>query len=218
MTQSILYSFRRCPYAMRARMALIYAGVEIELREILLKSKPEAMCLASPKATVPVLITDSGAVIDESRDVMLWALGKNDPQSWLHRLSNREQQVIVELIDHNDLIFKPWLDKYKYSVGYPERSEGDYRAQAEHTLQKYEQHLEGRKYFLGNRLSMADIAIFPFVRQFVFVDKAWFDNSQYQRTKMWLTDLLASKLFGLAMEKHAPWQSGDSPIVLPNLK
>lgn len=210
----ILYTFRRCPYAMRARMAIQYSGIEVELREILLKDKPEAMLQVSPKGTVPVLVS-ANEIIDESQDVLLWALNQNDPGNWFEGLTSEQQGEIKFLINRNDMDFKPWLDKYKYSVGYPEHSQDYYRKNAEVYLADLDARLAASKYLMGDKLTAADIAIFPFVRQFAFVDKAWFDQSAYANVRLWLETLLASDLFSAVMHKYQPWREGDTEIIFP---
>ncbi|MGH1373404.1 MAG: glutathione S-transferase [Cellvibrionaceae bacterium] len=204
--ETVLYSFRRCPYAMRARMALDYSAITLEHREILLKNKPAAMLAASPKGTVPVLILDSGEVIDESRDVMMWALNQSDPQRWYQHRSSDDQRQIELWINRNDDDFKPWLDKYKYSVGYPEHSETYYRQQAEEFIADLERTLSGQRYLLGEEPTLADNAVFPFVRQFAHVDKAWFDASAYTAVQAWLDLFLNSERFSRIMKKHPLWQ------------
>ena len=126
-----LYSFRRCPYAMRARLALAASGIKTELREVVLKDKPEALIAISPKATVPVLQTETGRVIDESIDIVRWALDKRDPLNWYESLTARQQQETDALINENDGAFKASLDRYKYADRYPEHSEQFYREQGE---------------------------------------------------------------------------------------
>jgi len=204
--QPILYSFRRCPYAMRARMAIDYSDVEYQHREILLKNKPAAMLEASAKGTVPVVVLASGEVIDESRDVMMWALQQRDQQQWYFGLSSEQQSDIEQWIDRNDDHFKPWLDKYKYSVGYPEHPVEYYRQQAENFLAQLDQALDSQAFILGDRETLADNALFPFVRQFAYVDKAWFDNSQYTNLQRWLEYFLSSDRFVRIMGKYSLWQ------------
>jgi glutathione S-transferase len=205
----ILYSFRRCPYAMRARMALDYSEIQYQHREILLKDKPAAMLEASAKGTVPVVVLASGEVLDESRDVMMWALRQCDRQQWYVALSTEQQHEIDRWIDRNDNHFKPWLDKYKYSVGYPEHPAEYYRQQAEGFLAELNQTLESQPFLLGERESLADNALFPFVRQFAYVDKVWFDASQYTNLQQWLEGFLGGERFARVMEKHVLWRSGE---------
>ena len=205
MTLPILYSFRRCPYAMRARLALLYGQVDVEHREILLKNKPPQMLEASPKGTVPVLILGNGDIIDESLDVALWALNQSDSQGLL--CYDREAQL--ELIYRNDEEFKYWLDRYKYFVGYPEQSQEHYRREAEKFLVDLEQRLDDQPFLFGDSVSMADIAIFPFVRQFAFVDKNWFDQTDYSGLHRWFAYWIDSDEFAAIMVKHPEWLSNQ---------
>ena len=199
----ILYSFRRCPYAIRARMAIAYASINPEIREVSLANKPSEMLSLSPKGTVPVLQLGE-LVIDESIEVMAWALEKSDPDNWLALDLQSQQQ---RLIEENDNQFKAWLDKYKYWDRFPEQSQQDYRSQAEKFISKLEKNLTKNSYLLGNQICMADIAIFPFIRQFAFVDKDWFDQANYPHLQRWLNEFLVSDLFVQVMEKQSVWQS-----------
>ena len=201
----ILYSFRRCPYAIRARMAIAYASITLEMREVALANKPAAMLAISPKGTVPVLQL-SDRVIDESVEVMRWALSQSDPENWLALDSHQEQSTLIE---ENDNEFKGWLDKYKYWDRYPEQSQQDYRMKAENFLSTLELRLQQNSYLLGDNMCMADIAIFPFIRQFAFVDKPWFDDADYPSVQRWLNQFLQSKLFEQVMVKQALWQQPD---------
>ncbi len=194
----ILYSYRRCPYAMRARMALKYASIEVEIREISLKEKPKSMLKVSPKATVPVLILQDGTVLEESLDIMGWALHQSDDTGWINVDNERLQALITE----NDGGFKQALDKYKYAILFPEQPMETYRQQGEVFLQKLEALLGQTKYLLADYVSMADIAIFPFVRQFSGVDTAWFEAASYPKLKAWLKGLMQSELFLSIMEKQ----------------
>ena len=191
-----LYSFRRCPYAMRARMALRYCGVPVEIIEVSLKAKPAEMLAISPKGTVPVLDAD-GQVIDESLEIMRWALAKNDPQDWL--LSGDAR--VAELIEANDQVFKVHLNRYKYAERYPEQPMEVYRAEGEMFLRRLEELLEGRDYLLTDHPSLADIALLPFVRQFAHVDREWFAQTPYVRLQAWLQRFLESELFTSIMKK-----------------
>lgn len=201
MHKPILYTFRRCPYAMRARLALAYANIALEYREIELKNKPQAMLDVSPKGTVPVLLFEDGETIDESLDIMLWALGKHDPQGWL-----KHQASALTLIQENDSAFKLWLDKYKYADRHPEYSQSYYRKQGEAFLHKLETLLQQQNYLHANHPTLADYAIFPFIRQFVFVDKAWFNTSPYPKLQAWLNNRLESPLFEEVMLKRPLWK------------
>ena len=191
-----LYSFRRCPYAMRARMALRYSGVAVEIVEVSLKAKPAAMLAISPKGTVPVLDAD-GQVIDESLEIMRWALAQHDPDDWLLGGDSR----IAELIEANDQVFKVHLNRYKYAERYPEQPMEVYRAEGAVFLQRLDGLLEGRDYLLSNHLSLADVALLPFVRQFAHVDREWFAQTPYVRLQAWLQRFLESNLFTSIMKK-----------------
>ena len=192
----ILYSFRRCPYAMRARLALRYAGVAVHIEEVSLKAKPAQMLALSPKGTVPVL--DLGdRVLDESLEIMRWALAQNDPQDW--RLQGDER--IDALIARNDSEFKVYLNHYKYAERYPEHSREHYRREAEVILADLEQRLDGRAYLLADHPSLADAALLPFIRQFAGVEPQWFAEAPYPRLRAWLQGWLESELFKAIMAR-----------------
>jgi len=207
---AILYSFRRCPYAMRARMALANSGLIVELREILLRNKPQQLLDISAKGTVPVLLLGNGSVIDESLDIMLWALSKNDPSHWFN---NDLIKDINQLIQENDGEFKYYLDRYKYADRYPDHEPLYYRQQAEKFLIDLEQRLSQHKFLCSNNCSLADIAIFPFIRQFANVDFAWFQSSNYCNLNQWLNNHIESKLFQSIMDKYPAWKTGDDPVL-----
>lgn len=195
-----LYSFRRCPYAMRARMALHYSGVAADIVEVRLKAKPAEMLALSGKGTVPVLNAD-GRVIDESLDIMRWALAQNDPQDWLLKNDPDAAAHIAPLIEQNDQVFKVHLNRYKYAERYPEQPMEVYRSEGEVFLRRLDQLLEGRDYLLADHPSLADVALMPFVRQFAHVDREWFGQTPYLRLQAWLQRLLASDLFTSIMKK-----------------
>ena len=194
MTGHVLYSFRRCPYAMRARMALRYSGVPLSIVEVSLKAKPAEMLAASPKATVPVLVCADGSVIEQSLDIMHWALARHDPDNWL-------QPGCAALIEENDTRFKVLLDRYKYAIRYPEHPMEYYRAQGAEFLQRLEDVLARSAYLAGPALSLADVALAPFVRQIAHVDRDWFEQAPYPRLNAWLERFLASELFSSVMKK-----------------
>lgn len=201
MNSIILYSFRRCPYAIRARMALYYAGIPVEIREVDLKNKPTHMLEMSPKGTVPVMILTDGTIIEESLDIMYWALTDNDPDHWLP--TDKDELLKTQrLILKNDTEFKMWLDKYKYADRHPEQTEQYYREQAEQFLQQLDALLNQHKFLICDQLSLTDVALFPFVRQFAFVNRTWFDQSRYQKLRSWLDGLLSSELFLEVMRKN----------------
>ncbi|SDU28853.1 MULTISPECIES: glutathione S-transferase [Pseudomonas fluorescens group] len=197
-----LYSFRRCPYAMRARMALRYADVQVEIVEVSLKDKPAQMLALSPKGTVPVLNAD-GVVIDESLQIMRWALAQNDPDDWLLAGDSFAALWMEKLIEGNDQIFKTALNRYKYAERYPEQPMEAYRAEGGLFLQKLDELLEGREYLLADHQSLADIALLPFVRQFAHVDREWFAQTPYVRLQAWLQRFLESELFTSIMKKSS---------------
>ncbi|MBX2847993.1 MAG: glutathione S-transferase [Acidiferrobacterales bacterium] len=206
----VLYSFRRCPYAIRARLALWYAGVDFELREVVLKDKPAELFEVSPKGTVPVLLVD-GLVIEESLDIMHWALTQNDPDDWsVATLSHA-------LIERNDDYFKHYLDRYKYFDRYPEKPQTYYLQQTCHFLEELERSLT-LNWLASKTLSALDIAVFPFVRQFAFVNKAQFDKLPYPNVQKWLTKLLGSDLFQSVMLKYPAWQPDQEPLMIRHQK
>ena len=193
----ILYSYRRCPYAMRARMALKYAGIEFEIREISLREKPQSMLKVSPKGTVPVLILTDGTVLEQSLDIMDWALQQQDVAGWLS-----DAAAAAALIDENDGSFKLALDQYKYAVRFPEQPAEVYRMQGEIFLRKLELMLVETRFLSGDQVTLADIAIFPFIRQFASVDAAWFETAPYPKLRAWLQGLTSAELFQSIMEKQ----------------
>ncbi len=205
----VLYTFRRCPYAMRARLALAVSGVDCELREVSLKSKPPEMLALSPKGTVPVLVLPSGQVIDESLDIMQWALVQNDPEGWL---TVGPLGDMLALIAGNDGQFKHALDRYKYPNRYPLESGGDSRAfamaqrfGAGSWLQTLEPRLS-QGWLVGYKASITDMATLPFVRQFAHTDAAWFAAQPWPQLQAWLARFEASGLFESVMAKYLPWQ------------
>jgi len=186
---------------MRARLAIAYSQQQVQLREIILKEKPPEMLALSEKATVPVLQLSSGEVLDESLDIMAWALSHNDPNNWLAGNLNQ----MLSLIDENDFEFKEWLDRYKYADRFPEFTESYYRDQCEDFLVKLELRLTVTQYLFANKLTLADIAIFPFIRQFASVDKQWFQQTPYHNLKIWLDGLINSPFFHSVMHKYPTW-------------
>lgn len=203
----ILYSFRRCPYAMRARLALLVSGTVCEIREVKLSAKPAELLAASPKATVPVLALPGGRVIDESLDIMRWALANHDPRGWLGRFDEA-------LIAVNDGPFKAHLDRYKY----PDRYGTDpveHRAAGADILCRLEAGLGAQANLGGADMGLTDAAILPFVRQFAEADRPWFDDQPLPRVRAWLARFLASSLFADVMRRLPPWQPGDKPTLFP---
>ena len=200
----VLYSFRRCPYAMRARLALRVAGQAVEHREIELKTKPAAMLQASPKGTVPVLVLSDGAVLEQSLDIMRWALDRRDPEAWLPT-DEASRQDAWALIAQNDGDFKFHLDRYKYPHRYELADGFEHRAQAAEFLEALALRLMANAYLSGPRFGIADAAILPFVRQFAHTDKAWFAQQNWPALAQWLAAFEASAAFAQVMEKHPVW-------------
>jgi len=215
MTSSLhrLYSFRRCPYAVRARLGLLFAGLQVELREIILKNKPDQMLAISPKGTVPVLQLFDGTVVEESREIMVWALRQHDPQGLLDATVLHQANALIE---QNDNEFKYWLDRYKYADRYLEMTQSEYRQRGEAFLQVLEELLTKNPYLLGDSATIADIGIVPFVRQFAHVDRDVFDSLPYQNLHLWLQHWLEHSFFLQAMTKFRPWQEGDDVVVFPS--
>ncbi len=213
MDTPVLYSFRRCPYCMRAHMALKKTGIKIELREVKLSAMPEEALAISPQETVPVLALTDGTVIDESWDIVKWALMQNDVDNWLGK--NNEFLLDAEiLIETNDYSFKTDLDHYKYADRYPEHSEDHYRQKCEEFIAELEDMLTEHHYLLSDQLSLADIGVFPFIRQFSLVDKQWFDQAPYPRVQQWLNKMIISDLFQSIFQKHKLWKAGDTAIYI----
>ncbi len=209
----ILYSFRRCPYAMRARLAIANAVLSIELREVVLRNKPQQLLDVSPKGTVPVLLLPDSEIIEESLDIMYWALSQNDGNSWL---KNGSTEDIQQLIHWNDTEFKYYLDRYKYADRYPENAEQFYREKAEVFIAELENRLSQHSFLCNENCSLADIAIFPFIRQFSNVNHAWFLTSKYQKLNQWLVRHLESDLFSSIMVKYPAWQANDNNAAVTN--
>ena len=209
----ILYSFRRCPYCMRAHMALKQSGIKVELREVKLSDIPAEALALSPEATVPILALPDGSVFTESWDIVKWSLTQNDPNKWLG--NNNEYSLDAEiLIETNDFSFKEDLDRYKYADRFPEHSEEHYRTACEEFIEELEEMLSENHYLLADQMSLADIGVFPFVRQFSMVNKEWFDNTPYPKVQNWLQHLIDSELFQVIFHKHQTWNSDATAIYL----
>lgn len=200
----ILYSFRRCPYAMRARLAIASAGIEVELREVVLRDKPQEMLAASPKGTVPVLITETG-VIEESREIMDWALAKNDPEGLLEMPPEGEDWIAAI-----EGPFKTALDRYKYDTRFPEADASEERAKAAAILMTVDAQLRKTPWLYGDRPSLADLATITFVRQFAMVDRAWFEAEDWPGVTQWLTRFLDSERFQSIMQKYPKWEPPEN--------
>ncbi len=199
----ILYSFRRCPYAMRARLALKLGGKVVELREVELKNRPDALRAISPKATVPVLQLTDGTVLEQSLDLMKWALGCDSDDVHVCGVRTGEMDALVERCDTE---FKHHLDRYKYSTRYDDVDPSIHQAAASEFLNDLELRLKMGSYLFGDQQSFADLAIAPFVRQFANADRNWFDAQPWPRLIDWLNTFTSSELFLSIMDKHQPWQ------------
>lgn len=194
---------------MRARLAIAAAQRVVELREIELKNKPEALLLASPKATVPVLVLSNDQVIDESFDIMLWALQQHDPENWLEIDWLAQAKT---LIARNDGEFKYFLDRYKYADRYPEFPQNEYRQRAEQFIAELDHCLNQHMYLCGDHFSLPDAAILPFIRQFAAVDTSWFESAPYKSVQRWLNAFVESDRFKAVMTKYEPWKQGVATV------
>jgi glutathione S-transferase len=207
----ILYSFRRCPYAMRARLALAISEQPCELREVELRNRPEELREVSPKATVPVVVLPEGRILDESFEIMLWTLQKHDPEGWLAKESLTATTMLVARCESE---FKPHLDRYKYTNRYEGIDSEEHRELASHYLRALEDQLAKTKYLFGSKRTLADMAIAPFVRQFAFADRDWFDEQSWTHLRAWLDEFIATPLFEGVMTKRAKWEPGSTPLIV----
>ena len=206
----VLYSFRRCPYAMRARLAIQAAGIPVHLREVVLRDKPAAFLAASPSGTVPCLVLPDGRavrVIDESLDIMIWALKTSDPDGLLDMPASGR-----DLIARCDGPFKHALDRTKYATRYPDSDPVQHRAHAAAFLTDLNAQIDT---YIFDRPTVADLAIAPFVRQFAFIDKPWFDAQPWPQVQAWLAAFMASDDFARIMAKYPQWAEGDAPTPFP---
>jgi len=203
-----LYSFRRCPWAIRARMALAHTQISVELREILLSERPDELYAISSKGTVPVLELEDGQVIDESFDIIMWALDQTNTD-WME--INPDQQL--KMIHANDHEFKPWLDKYKYHQRHPEHTKEYYQDQCDAFLSNYNEILKMQPYLIGEKIQLLDVAVFPFVRQFAFVDLQYFET-KYFNLNQWLLARKDSGLFNSIMDKYIQWEPDHDPMIV----
>ncbi len=218
-TYPILYSLRNCPYAMRARIAIYKAKQPVLLRDLVLSNKPEEMIAASAKATVPVLVLPNEEVIDESLDVMLWALNETDPDDLLLSKSDDGLTDMLNLIHVFDHEFKVALEAYKCAKRYKENNVAECRAECEKYIQMLEQRLAlsehlAEGFLFGEKESLADIALLPFIRQFARVERQWYLQSPYPKVKQWLNKYLQSPMFTKVMAKHPLWLETKEEILL----
>ena len=203
----ILWSFRRCPYAMRARLALKSSKTDVMLREIVLRDKPEEFLKASAKGTVPVLVMEDGVVLDESRDIMFWSLHRNDPENWLDVFA-KDPDGCKAFLDRLDGPFKTNLDRYKYASRYEDgKAEAEnHRREGAAFLEDLDQMLEKQVFLSGDKAGLLDFAALPFIRQFRIADPDWFDQQNWKNLHPWLQDFLNSDRFVNIMEKYKPWR------------
>jgi glutathione S-transferase len=213
MSVPILYSLQHCPFAMRARMGILMARQEVLLRAVVTKDKPREMLAISPKGTVPILIFEDGTVIDESLDIMIWALKKNDPEDLLYKAQPELFSQIMSLIDTGDTEFRKDLSLYKHGSRYHQPEENELRSKCELFIKQLESRLEVNSFLFGNKLSIADLAVLPNVRQFINVDRKWFRQTDYPHLKKWLETLLQSLLFTKAMRKYELWNESNKEFV-----
>ena len=199
---------------MRARLALDASQQRCELREVVLKNKPEAMLQASPKGTVPILVDTDGSVIDESLDIMLWALARSDPEQRLSPSATSREESLM-LIRHFDVHFKHHLDHYKYPARYADADADGSRAEASQDLQGLESRLAETTWLSGDRVALADMAIAPFIRQFANVDATWFASQPWPRLQRWLDTIVDSERFQRIMRPVDAWKPGTEGVAFP---
>lgn len=219
----ILYSLQHCPYAMRARLGLLMARQKVVLRAVVTKDKPAEMLAASPKGTIPVLVLPDQSVVDESLDIMVWALRQNDPQDLLHADALSHLPAMLDLIKRNDQAFKPQLETYKKSKRFHLKTEGEEREKCETFIAELEQRLaaatdaknnELNGHFIGSKPSLIDYALLPFVRQFARVNRPWFNQAPYPHLRLWLDTHMQSRLYSRAMAKYPLWLDNREECLL----
>ncbi|MCB5162886.1 glutathione S-transferase [Marinomonas algarum] len=217
----ILYSFRRCPYAIRARYTLAFLNVSVRLREVVLKSKPDALLALGGRSSVPQLMDCDGTRYPESLDIMFWALSKTKSNELTQQLWPNCTQTKIKIqtwIRYNDSTFKYWLDRYKYADRHPAHSEAYYRGKGEVFLKRLEARLSKTPFLLGEAESLADIAIFPFIRQFAAVNQNWFDSSPYRQVRLWLRYFIdAARFKSTVMVKHTAWRTEEDDVLFPTV-
>lgn len=211
MAQPILYSYIDCPYSLRAKMAIARSGVSCEMREVDMKDKPQALLDISPKGEVPVVLLPGGLVLDQSLEIMRWAMKLNDPEGWL----NHSDDEVSKLISINDQEFVKALHEYKNPGRFENGDADKARATGFEFLKNLEIRIAAQGFVIGESVSLADIAIFPFIRKFALVDWMWFEDCGLMRLKIWLNFFMHNELFEIAMEKYSPWQPGDPVDVYP---
>lgn len=213
MTISVLYSYLKCPFSLRSRMALAYAGVRCEVREVDLNNPPEEMTVVSPNARVPLLIMPDGNVIAESMKIMRWALAQNDPDHWWPDNIIRRQSI-RNLLDTSNGAFSTALFYYAFHSNYPRRSKQEYRLEGEVFMAELEARLSVSAHLVGENITLADVAIFPFIYNFARVDQQWFNSCPYSNLRIWLSKVMGTELFRQAMRKNTVWQPQNHPVFL----
>lgn len=213
-TLPLLFSYRRCPYAIRARLALWQAGLAVQVHEVSLRDKPAELLRLSPKGTVPVLCLPDGMVLEQSLDIMRWALGQHDPEGWLQHDAGTLNDMLA-LIAECDGHFKQALDRCKYPNRFPDADPAQAWVQADEWLQQLESRLTSQPFLFGNHATLADMAIAPFVRQFAGIDPARWQAQPWPRLQRWLADWLGSDLLAQAMPKYPAWVEGTVGVVFP---
>jgi len=232
----ILYSLQHCPYAMRARLGLVMAQQQVMLRAVVTKNKPEEMLAASPKGTIPVLILPDSKVIDESLDIMIWALQQNDPEDLLHKDNTSDLPAMIDLIKRNDQEFKPQLEIYKKAKRFHQKTETEERQKCEIFIAELEQRLTikglltenlskevllktetERGHFIGLKPGLIDYALLPFVRQFSRVNRPWFVQAQYPNLRAWLNEHLQSRDYSKVMAKYPLWLDEHEECLFGNV-
>ena len=213
----VLYSLRNCPYAMRARIAIFKSKQAVLLRDLVLSNKPDEMLIASPKGTVPVVVLADGRVIEESLDVMLWALNSKDPDDLMHNQAEQNtSSAMLALIDEFDSQFKTCLEQYKCAKRYQETNITQCREACEFYIQQLEERLTQHSFLMSNRESLADIALLPFIRQFARVERQWYLQSPYPNVRQWLNNYLQSPMFSKVMAKHPLWLDNHEDVFFGN--
>ncbi|QUM75609.1 glutathione S-transferase [Moritella sp. 24] len=215
MSLPILYSLQNCPYAMRARLGLLLAQQTVILRAVLMKNKPEEMLAVSPKATVPVLVLNNDTIIDESLDIMIWALHQHDPLNLLHSENPSAYPAMLSLISTHDTVFTASLSQYKYAVRYHEGNEVELRTQCANYATTLDARLSKHKYLMGDNVSLADYAILPLIRQFARVDRKWYRQAPFPHLKNWLNNHLQDQRFAKAMTKYPEWLENREEFLFP---
>ncbi len=209
----ILYSLRQCPYAMRARMGLLLAKQSVILRDIVMKNIPTQMLAASPKGKVPVLVFNDSSVIDESLDIMLWALKQNDPNNLLYKHEPDALENMLSLISRNDNEFVDALKKYKAAARYHDNNIESARNQCESFISHLEENLTNHHYIMGESLSLVDYAILPFIRQFSRVDRKWYTHAPYPKLRQWLEKHYQDPIFAKTMTQYSQWLDSNAVVI-----